>query len=479
MVPMYGSSSPGKASRFRLSRSLCGMEGFQSLPDSADTITAISTGLGRSAIAVVRVSGSRAEAIGERMLTPWPLIPRVATLCDVRDSAQGTLIDRALVTFFRAPASFTGEDVLEFSTHGGYLVPSLVLLEAINQGARQSLPGEFTRRAVMHGRLDILQAEAVGDLIDARTQAMHHSAIAQLDGSLSKAILRLRDRVLELESLISYDIDFPEEDDGPIAVDRILGTARAASESIEELLRTAPIGEMLREGAIVVIAGRPNAGKSSLFNALLGESRAIVTDIPGTTRDALEALIEVHGWPVRLVDTAGIHSSPNVIERLGIEVSERYIEGADLILLCSGEPDDETLSPHLAALTSAPLLHVRTKSDLVALSTESGVDTVRVSALTRSGLDTLLSKVVEVLKQSYGTPMIDRPVITRARHRRALEQALAELQLFQTAWLSRSLPASIAAVHLRSATHVLEELVGTIEVDDVLDRLFSSFCVGK
>ncbi len=455
------------------------MDGFAEVFETRDTIAALSTPPGRSGVAVIRISGSQAGTIGSVLLNPWPLLDRVATLCEIRADAHGAVLDQALATFFRAPASFTGEDTLEISTHGGYLIPALVLAALLNQGAREAMPGEFTRRAVMNGRLDILQAEAVGDLVDASTHAMHHAAIAQLDGSLSREILRLRERLIELEALIGYDIDFPEEDDGPVPRDRILATATAAADAIESLLETAPRGELLREGAIVVIAGHPNVGKSSLFNALLGKARAIVTEIPGTTRDALEAVIDVRGWPIRLVDTAGIRATTDVVEQLGVEVSERYVTGAHVILLCNdGSSGYERVVLRIAELSRAPIIRVRTKSDLVTLGDKTFDDDVSVSVIARAGLDALLHRIAVVLDDHYGTSMVDAPVITRARHRKALERARSELLLFDKAWQG-VLPAPVAAVHIRAAIGAIEELVGTIDVEDVLDTLFRSFCIGK
>ncbi|HVF17131.1 MAG TPA: tRNA uridine-5-carboxymethylaminomethyl(34) synthesis GTPase MnmE [Steroidobacteraceae bacterium] len=444
-----------------------------------DTIAALSTARGRSAIAVLRVTGPDVQNVGSALLRPWPLQERVATLCEVRAN-NGELIDRGLATFFRAPASFTGEDVLEISTHGGLLVPALVEAALLGLGVRQALPGEFTRRAVLNGRLDILQAEAIGDLIDAASVATHHAAIAQLDGALSREVVAIRHRLIELEALISYDIDFPEEDDGPISRDRVGAAARDVAEAVEHLLCTAPMGELLREGALAVIAGRPNAGKSSLFNALLGRDRAIVTEFPGTTRDALEAVIDVRGWPIRLVDTAGIRTTMDQIEKLGVEVSERYIRGSHLILLC--DDSDSTVSDlhaHLLSLSSAPVLHVRTKGDLVAKEYQPLPGHVLVSATAREGLDALLDRIAATLEDRYGEPIVDFPVITRARHRQSLASALEEIVEFRRQWMAETLPSPIAAVHLQECRRLLEELIGTVDIDDVLDKLFSSFCVGK
>jgi tRNA modification GTPase len=298
-----------------------------------DTIVAVSSANGRGAVALVRLSGRNAFAIAARHLRMWPALPRVSYLCEVFDGEEK--LDESLVTLFPAPNSFTGEDTVEFSTHGGYLVPSTIVAALISSGARQASPGEFTRRAVLNGKLDVLQAEAIGDLIDASSHVMQHTALNQLDGGLSRRLLSLRSDLIELEALIAYDVDFPEEDDGPVPRQRIEQTAAEIVKSLRSLLATAPAGEVVREGAVVVIAGPPNVGKSSLFNALLGRSRAIVTEIPGTTRDALEAVIDSGKWPLRLVDTAGLRETDDRIERLGIEVSERYLDTAHVILACA------------------------------------------------------------------------------------------------------------------------------------------------
>jgi tRNA modification GTPase len=392
------------------------------------------------------------------------------------------VLDEALVTLFPGPNSFSGDDTVEFSTHGGYLVPTSVVAALISSGARQALPGEFTRRAVLNGKLDILQAEAIGDLIDARSQSMQRTALGQLDGGLSRRLLMLRSNLIDLEALIVYDIDFPEEDDGPVSRERVDNAATGIAGSLKALLATAPIGELIREGAVVVIAGPPNAGKSSLFNALLGRSRAIVTEIPGTTRDALEAVIDSGEWPLRLVDTAGLRDTEDQIERLGIEVSERYLADADVVLACAETQKgiDETIRV-IAGSSSAPVLPIRTKIDLVSNSIQLAGQRVSlpVSAETGIGLQELLGGVNEILRKKHGEIAADLPMLTRARHQHALALAASELEQFQRAWREDNLPATIASVHLRAAVLALEELVGVVEIEDVFDRVFSSFCVGK
>ena len=443
-----------------------------------DTIVAVATPPGRGALAIVRASGPRALDLGRRLVRPFPEKARRASLARVHDP-DGRLLDEAIVVWQQAPASFTGEDVLEITCHGGAITAASIVAAIVACGARPAEPGEFTRRAVLNGKLDLIQAEAIGDLIDASTRPAQRVALAQLDGGLSRRISALRGRVLELEALCAYDIDFPEEDDGPISPARILAATDAAIADVDALLATAPVGEVVRAGAVVVIAGAPNVGKSSLFNALLGRRRAIVTDVPGTTRDALEAVTEANGWPIRLVDTAGLRDTAEVVERLGIEISREYAERADVVLLCGDSEESlQAARDAVAGMTRAPVIAVRTKADL-ATDRADGNDVVWVSAESAEGLQTLVARIAETLAGVRGALSPDAPLVTRERQRYALERAGAELRRFRQVWHEESVPAVVAAVHLREATRELEELIGAVDVEDVLDRLFSSFCVGK
>ena len=447
-----------------------------------DTIVALATPPGRGAIAVIRLSGNAAHEIAAGLIHPWPIPTRVSTLAELysRDGAQ---LDQAIVTRYDAPRSFTGEDLIEIACHGGQVVPATVMAAVVASGAREATRGEFTRRAVLNGKLDILQAEAIRDLIDARSRSAQRTALNQLDGGLSRRVGELREWLLELEVLIAYDIDFPEEDDGPVAAERIVGAIQKVLVALDDLLATARTGELVREGALVVIAGAPNVGKSSLFNALLGRRRAIVTDVPGTTRDALEAVIDAGNWPLRLVDTAGLRTTLDTVERLGIEVSERYLSDADIVLACGDDQDTLNLAVSASEQrTTAPVLPVKTKTDQdnggnTGLGELDGV--LKVSAESGEGLSELLDAVTEILSRSTQPLDLDAPVLTHVRHRHALIEARKELLAFQSARKEVQLPASIAAVHLRAAIHVLEELIGIVDVEDVLDRLFATFCVGK
>lgn len=388
------------------------------------------------------------------------------------------VIDQAVVIRYDAPMSFTAEDLVEISGHGGTLSPSAVAALLIREGARPAQPGEFTRRAVLNGKMDLLQAEGIASIVDARTEAARRSALRHTDGGLSRQIGTLRDAVLQLEALIAYDIDFPEEDDGPVAPARVDRALAEVQRQIGTLRDSVRLGEMVREGAVVVLAGPPNAGKSSLFNALLGVERAIVHDTPGTTRDAIEAVIEVNRWPLRLVDTAGLRDTQNEIERTGVEVSHRYLSGAHVVLVCGeNAADHEAVAQLIESTTSAPLINVWTKADIN--RTSSAAAGVHVSAIERLGLDDLLQSIEQTLDATYGSLDPDVPLLTRARHQSTLNEAAAELSAFQELRATNALPMSVAAVHLRSAVHALESLVGVVDVEDVLSKVFSTFCVGK
>jgi tRNA modification GTPase len=440
----------------------------------SDPIAALATPPGRSAIAVVRLSGTGALAVAGRVVDGFRAdCPRVAILATFRDAA-GDPIDRGLVTVFPGPGSYTGEDLVELSCHGGLLAPARLLAALHAAGARPASPGEFTRRAVLNGKLDLVQAEAVGDLIDAVAPAQARAALHQLDGGLSRRLAELRRVLVETEGLLAYDIDFPGEDDGPVSPARIAAQLEEVAGRLERLLATAPAAERLREGALLVLAGRPNAGKSSLFNALLGAERTLVTEIPGTTRDAVEAHTDFLGWPVRLVDTAGLWDAPGRIDRLGVEVSRRYLASADLVLLCV-ETGRRPGADELAIAAERPTLVVRTKVDLDGTTATEGVG---VSVVTGEGLDALRHAVAERVFADRIALADLEPALTRARHRTALERARGALAGALEQFRGSG-DAVLVAHHVREATTALDELVGAVDVEDILDRVFASFCVGK
>ena len=454
-----------------------------------DTIAAVSTAPGRGAVALVRMSGARSGAILRSLAPSLEALPepRRVTLVELRDPVDGAALDRALVTWFPGPASYTGEDVVELSCHGGRLVPELIAEACVPAGARRADPGEFTRRAYLHGKVDLVQAEAVADLIEARSRARHRAALAQLERGLSERIAALHGALVRVEALLVHHIDFPEEDEPPVPTARIIDAAEALVPDMDALLATAPAGELLRDGALVVLAGRPNAGKSSLYNALVGEERAIVTDEPGTTRDALVASVELGGFPFRVVDTAGLREAGERVERIGIEVTRRYLERADLVLLCVpwGQARTASESAFLEEVRAVPVVWVDTKADLATDADAGARGTsgkiaarLRVSARTGEGLGDLQALLGRLVYAGIVTASADAPILTRARQRRGLESARAEVEAFVAA-LRGGLPAEVAASHLRAAESALEDLLGAISTEAVLDVVFAEFCVGK
>ncbi len=442
-----------------------------------DVIAAPATPLGQSAIAVVRLSGRGAHEVAASVLNPFETQPaRHAHRSRIVRPSDGELLDEVVYVSYDGPHSYTGQDMVEISTHGGLLVPREVLAALLKAGAREALPGEFTRRAVLNGKLDLLQAEAVGDLVAATTPVQRKAALGHLDKSLSVKLATLRDQVLELETLCCYEIDFPEEDGGPIDPKRIEAAIERVSDALSGLLATAATGERLRDGALCVIAGAPNVGKSTLFNALLGSDRAIVTDKPGTTRDAIEASANVDGYPFRLVDTAGLRDTSETVERIGVEFSHRYLAKSDIVLYCSEASEEKTAVPDAIHNSSKPFLIVRTKTDL--FGHQASPDGVGVSALTGDGLAELRAELVEAMFAASSTEMNDEPMISRPRHRVALETALAEVGQFKTARAS-GVETAVAATHLLAAVTSLESVVGVVTPEDVLNQVFATFCVGK
>ncbi len=387
---------------------------------------------------------------------------------------------------YEAASSPTGEDLVELSCHGGRLVPALVLQACLEAGCRRAEPGEFTKRAFLHGKLDLVQAEAVADLVHAGSRALHRVAMAQLERGLSGRLSELRGALVRLEALLAHHVDFPEEDDAPASIEDLAAEADGVAGKLRALLGTAPEGQLLRDGALVVLAGRPNAGKSSLFNALLGEERAIVTEEAGTTRDALEASVQLGGYPFRLVDTAGLRETVEKVERLGVEVALRFLQRADVVLHCSeaGSALGEEERRFLAGLPGVPLVKVETKADLVGEGGGDGADgvpwsvVVRVSVMNGAGLEPLRASLARLVYGGIVDAGEDAPVVTRRRQARALEAALVEVTAFVKA-LAERLPPEISATHLKAAESALEELVGSVSGEEVLAAVFSEFCVGK
>lgn len=445
-----------------------------------DTIVAIATAPGRAAISVVRLSGDAAERIARAIIRPWPSTPRTMVRCRVHASRapDAEQLDDALVVHFPAPHSYTGETVVEVHAHGGAAVSQAIAAAFLRAGARAAVAGEFSERAVLNGKLDLVRAEAIAELIDARTRAAHRQAMQGMSGVRTRAFEELRDAALSLEALVAFDIDFPEEDHGVLARAQVEDAASGLLNQLAVLIGRGALTAAARDGATVVLAGAPNAGKSSLLNALVGEARVIVSDEPGTTRDAVEVLLDGDPWPIRLVDTAGLRSDAGLVERLGMEVSERYLRRADVVLACGETVTDvEAIRRRLEQLTDAAVLPLLTKADLRAAAPTSGV--IPVSAHSGEGLDALRDEIARAVAERLASSDSDLLVAGSARQQAALQQAHAEIAAFIREWREAALPSPVVGTHLRAATVGLEQLIGAVDVDDVLARVFSTFCVGK
>lgn len=443
-----------------------------------DTIAAIATPPGRGGIGVVRISGPRVPDIARALLGALPE-PRQATLCVAR-AAAGARLDQGLALYFPAPRSYTGEHVLEFQGHGGPVVLHAVLGAALDAGARLAEPGEYTRRAFLNGRLDLAQAEAVADLIDAASAEAARSAMRSLEGEFSAAVHRLVAAVTELRALTEAMLDFPEEEVDELHRGDAQARLAAARAALADVFARSRQGSLLREGLHVVIAGRPNVGKSSLLNRLAGAERAIVTPVAGTTRDLVREDIRIEGVPLRVVDTAGLRESADAVEKIGIERAWKEIGRADVVLAVheaseAGMPagDSELLARVEAALPAgAARIRVFNKIDLAGKRAARRPGEVWLSAKTGEGMDLLRAALLEAAGWEQGGESV---FLARERHLRALERARAHLDA-AAAQLGRW---ELFAEDLRLAQQALSEISGEFTTEDLLGEIFGRFCIGK
>ncbi len=461
----------------------------------SDTICAIATPPGRSGIGVVRVSGPLSRQIGERILGFTPT-PRHAHYCSFNDSSN-TAIDQGIALYFSAPHSFTGEDILELQGHGGYFVLDSLLKEILAHGARMARPGEFTERAFLNGKLDLAQAEAIADLIESSSAQAARSAIRTLQGEFSRLIRELSESIVGLRVYIEAAIDFSDEEIDFLTEGNTLAKLTAIQRSLKDIFSKAKQGTLLQEGMSVVIAGKPNAGKSSLLNALAEKDAAIVTDIAGTTRDTLREHLNIDGMPLHVTDTAGLRESADPVEQEGIRRALEAIDKADRILLVVDSRNDtldtSRLHEYLAqmgpffkekSLDVARITIIRNKIDLQEQSPRLDVESIagdqqvvniHLSAKKGQGISLLRDH----LKQCMGYHASEEGSFTaRRRHLEALE---ATRQHLQNAWqqLSIGMAPELVAEDLRQAHASLGEITGEFTVDDLLGRIFSSFCIGK
>ena len=449
-----------------------------------DTIAAISTPLGEGGIGIVRLSGEEALPILRRLFRGVRgddvMESRRLYYGHIVDPASGEVVDEVLVSYMRAPYTYTRQDVVEINAHGG-IVPLRRILElTLRHGARLASPGEFTVRAFLNGRIDLAQAEAVLDIVQAKTEAGLRVAVDQLGGRLSQEVQALRARLVDVLAYLEASIDFPEDEIPPQDIAPALEQARS---QIERLLARADRGMIYRQGVRAAIVGRPNVGKSTLLNALLRTERAIVTPIPGTTRDTLEETMNLRGIPLVLVDTAGIAATEDLIERLGVERSREALRRADLALLVvdGSEPLTEADREIAGLVGQRPAILVINKNDLPQVVTELDLlpdaPRVRISALTGEGLETLEEAMVEAVFS--GRVMVsDEPLVSNPRHKALLQRALEHVASAQEAH-GQELPADFIAIDLTAAVNALGEITGETVSEDLLESIFSHFCVGK
>lgn len=458
-----------------------------------DTIAAIATARGEAGIGIVRVSGDRALPIADTVFRPargirsTDIATHTLTYGHVVDAhAAGEVIDEVLLGIMRAPRTYTGEDIVEFNCHGGSLILAAVLDVVVRNGARVAEPGEFTKRAFLNGRLDLAQAEAVAELITAKTELSRKIAITALAGRLSDTINRLSDTLADLLAEIEASIDFPEEDLDFMKVETQLETARTVQTDLARLLDTADEGSLIREGVNVAILGRPNVGKSSLLNALVGTPRAIVTDIPGTTRDTIAETLNVKGIPLTLTDTAGIRDTDDTVEQQGVQRSRAAIDTAELLLLMfdASQPLNPTDLELLETAAAARAILILNKVDLPVVTRPAAL---QAHCPTQRIVETAIpvGKGLDALKTAIGAELLsgevavgESPIVTNARHQEALRRAKAGLQ-YVIESLETGMPPDLVAVDLRISLDALGDIVGKTTTEDILDRIFSQFCVGK
>lgn len=439
-----------------------------------DTIVAIATAPGQAAVGIVRLSGPAVESIAQQLIKQLPR-PRFAHFCTVTD-ADGVAIDDVIAIYFAAPASFTGEDVLEIQTHGGNIVTRDVLAAAVAAGARHARPGEFSERAFLHGKIDLLQAEAIADLITSTSSRAARLAHQSLAGEFSRAVSSLTASLRSVRVHLEASIDFPDEAINPASLAALAAQTTRVQTEIRSLLATARIGARLNEGIDIVIVGAPNVGKSTLLNRLAGTERAIVHATPGTTRDVLSVDLDVDGLSVRIHDTAGIRETNDPIEREGVRRAQQQIAEADAVLYIFCERDD---AEEMLGKLSVPVFSIRNKIDLTddepSVATDGTHYRLAASAKTGAGVELVRWAILDAFQLAGDAT--DSVVLARERHVAALEQADVALE-FDTATLFEHSP-ELGAERLRVAGEALAHLTGEFTTEDLLGEIFSTFCVGK
>jgi len=440
-----------------------------------DTIVAVATPSGAGGIAVVRLSGPNALALAQEICdAPLGEKPRYAFLTQLREPADGQLIDQALATYFKGPHSFTGEDLVEFSTHGGQVTPQVLVKTLMALNARPAEPGEFSLRAFLNGKMDLAEAEAMNEMVSSITLRGQETAAANLTGRLSMEISNLRETLLQLLTILEHELDFSEEEIDPLSRQDIKQRIATAIDRLSRLINTAPYGRIIRDGVHLVIIGPPNVGKSSLFNALMGHEKAIVTPIPGTTRDSLEGWIDIEGFPVCLVDTAGLRNSQDPIEQIGVERTRAHLKRADILLVL--DADDPVSVGDLVNLSDDKIIiYTKTKVDDPEEAPKKS-NLVATSIKREDGLDDLIDRLKEHLRQYI--PSFESAIVTSDRQYMGLRQAIKCLTGVQDQ-LHEGQPLDIISGEIRLSVNALAEIIGETTSEEVILRIFSEFCVGK
>lgn len=451
-----------------------------------DTIAAISTPAGEGGVGVIRVSGRGALSIADAIFKrnrDGGLQSHRFYYGAVIDPVSADCLDEVMVVFMKGPHSYTREDVLEIQCHGGYLVVQRILDLVLQQGARLAVPGEFTKRAFLNGRIDLVQAEAIIDVIRSKTEKSLALAQHQREGLLSQRIARVKEGIVTSLALIEAFIDFPEEDIDVSGAQQVVAHVDCSLTELEALLAGFNEGKVLRDGVSVVIAGKPNVGKSSLLNTLLREKRAIVTSVPGTTRDLIEEVVTIKGLPVKLLDTAGIRESDDQVEREGIKLSLDKIPSADLVLFIidSSLPFSSEDQAILDVLAPCNFIVVKNKSDICRsfhMPQLPDVPIIAVSTLTGDGIDALRDAIFEAFIHNHAVDSREYVAVSQARHRDALQKSRDALLRF-SGNLAAGMELDLLAIDLRDALSAIGEVTGETTADDVLDLIFQRFCIGK
>ena len=449
-----------------------------------DTIAAIATPLGEGAIGIVRLSGSGALAIAQKIFKGKDLTKVASHTINYGHIVEdGRLIDEVMVSVMRAPKTFTREDVIEINTHGGVAVTNEILQLVIRSGARMAEPGEFTKRAFLNGRVDLAQAEAVMDLIRAKTDKAMAVAVKQLDGSLSELINNIRQEILNTLAQVEVNIDYPEYDDVEEMTTALMREKTQEFEKLlANLLQTARRGKILREGLSTAIIGRPNVGKSSLLNNLLREEKAIVTDVEGTTRDVIEEYVNIKGVPLKLIDTAGIRETDDLVEKIGVERSKKALEEADLVLLVlnSAEKltDQDCALLEISQNTNRLILLNKTDLPQQIESDQLPDDVIKISVLKNQNIDLIEERINQIFFDNAGIVEKDATYLSNARHISLIEQALESLHAVNEG-LELGMPVDLLQVDMTRTWEILGEITGDAAPDELITQLFSQFCLGK